>query len=425
LRESVPKYTLSWNLTRGGSVRYIDSITLKLAKEGTRMAIDYKDYYKILGLAKGASEKEIKAAYRKLARQYHPDVNSGDKTAEEKFKDVGEAYDVLSDPDKRAKYDQYGDQWKAYSQGGFPGGGAGGPQSGGVYTDFNFGGSGGGIDDFLSSLFGGAAGGGTPGGFGGFSSRTARGGRPAARPQQEIEYSVEISLEEAYKGTSKSFTLSMPETCNRCGGSGAVSTGKNKTCSMCGGTGRVKGSRGFFGNNTCPQCGGTGLEVEVCPECHGEGTTNRQKRLSDVKIPAGVTDGQRIRLAGQGPHGGDLYLKVQVRADTRFERQGDDLYTDFAIPYTVAALGGEATVETFSGRKVLSVPAGTQSGRSFRLTGQGMPILKTKGAQNGNLYARAKLTVPKDISPRERELLTELAKLRQDQVNIGAAESVR
>jgi molecular chaperone DnaJ len=388
-----------------------------LTKEGTRMAVDYKDYYKILGLTKSATDKEIKAAYRNLARKHHPDVNSGDNSAEEKFKEVGEAYDVLSDPEKRTKYDQYGEQWKAFSQGGGGGGFNPGAASGATYSDFG----GVGIDDFLSSLFGGAAGGGQSG-FGGFSSRAGRPARAETRPQQEVEYSIEISLEEAYKGTSKSFTLSLPETCQRCHGSGAIPTGKNRPCAMCGGTGRLKGGRGMFGASTCPQCGGTGQAVEVCPDCRGEGAVTKTKKLTDVKIPAGVTDGQRIRLAGQGVGGGDLFLKVGIRPDTRFERQGDDLYTDFAIPYTVAALGGEATVETFSGRKVLNVPAGTQSGRQFRVTGQGMPILKSKGAQSGNLFARAKLTVPRELSPREKDLLLELAKLRQDPVTIGAED---
>jgi chaperone protein DnaJ len=379
------------------------------------MAIDYKDYYKILGVPKTATEKEIKAAYRKLARQYHPDVNPGDKSAEEKFKDVGEAYEVLSDADKRAKYDQYGDQWKAYSQGGGFHPGTGG-QSGGVYSDFDFGGAGG-IDDFLASLFGGAAGGGAPGGFGGFR-RSGRNDRSATRMGQDVEYPVEISLEEAYHGTSKSFTLSMPDTCQRCGGTGAISAGKNKPCTMCGGTGKVKGGRGFFGNNVCPQCGGTGQETELCPECHGNGTVTKQRRLTDIKIPAGVADGQRIRLAGQGANGGDLFLKVKIRPHPDFERNGDELRTDFTVPYTVAALGGEATVQTLSGRKVLNVPPGTQSGQAFRLAGQGMPRLK--GGGNGDLYARAKITVPKNLSPRERDLLTELAKLRQDNAKVNA-----
>lgn len=376
------------------------------------MAVDYKDYYKILGVPKTATDKEIKAAYRKLARQHHPDVNPGNKGAEDKFKDVGEAYEVLSDADKRSKYDQYGDQWKAVSQGGgFPGGQ---PGRGATYSEPDFGAAGG-IDDFLSSLFGGAGPSGHSGGFGGFN----RGGQSAARPRQDVEYPIDISLEEAYAGAIRSFNISLPETCGRCHGAGAIPTGRNKPCSMCSGTGKVKGGRGFFGNNTCPQCGGTGQAVEVCPECHGEGQINRQKSLTDIKIPAGVADGQRIRLAGQGAGGGDLYLKIKVKTDARFERQGDDLYTDFDVPYTVAALGGDADVATFAGRKTLAVPAGTQSGQKFRLTGQGMPILKSKGANKGNLYARARLSVPKDLSPKEREMLTELAKLRHDHIKLG------
>ena len=391
--------------------------------EAQTMAVDYKDYYKILGLPKTATDKEIKAAYRKLARQYHPDVNPGDKSAEDKFKNVGEAYEVLSDADKRMKYDQFGDEWKSYSMGGGParaGAGAGGVRTGGR-TEYDFGGAGGGagIDDFLSSLFGGAAGGGQPGGpsggFGGFSS-----GRPAGRSQsrapQESEQAVEITLEEAYKGTSKTFTVSIPDTCNRCGGAGAISAGKGKPCPMCAGSGKVKGGRNMFGNSICPQCGGTGEATTACPDCHGEGVVTKPRRISDVKIPAGVADGQRIRLAGQGAGGGDLFLKVKVRPSAQYERTGDDLRTDFAVPYTVAALGGEASVETFTGRKTLNVPPGTQSGQSFRLTGQGMPKLKGGGA--GDLYARVKMTVPKDLSPRERDLLTELAKLRSDGVKV-------
>jgi len=389
------------------------------------MAVDYKDYYKILGLPKTATEKEIKAAYRKLARQFHPDVNPGDKSAEDKFKNVGEAYEVLSDADKRAKYDQFGDEWKSYSQGGGPGPSGGGPgavRAGGARAEYDFGGAGGGpgIDDFLSSLFGGAAGGGQSGGgpaggFGGFSS-----GRPAARPSrqatQEVEQTAEISLEEAYKGTSKSFTVSIPDTCGRCGGAGAVSAGKGRPCPSCAGTGKVKGGRNMFGNSICPQCGGTGEATTVCPDCHGEGAVSKPRRISDVKIPAGVSDGQRIRLAGQGAGGGDLFLKVKIKPSAQYERTGDDLRTDFAVPFTVAALGGEASVETFTGRKTLNVPPGTQSGQSFRLTGQGMPKLKGGGA--GDLYARVKMTVPKDLSPRERDLLTELAKLRSDAVKV-------
>jgi len=390
------------------------------------MAVDYKDYYQILGLSKTATEKEIKAAYRGLARKYHPDVNPGDKSAEEKFKDVGEAYEVLSDTDKRSKYDQFGDQWKSYSQGGgfSPSSGQGsGGSGGGRQPDFDFGGAGGNsasIDDFLSSLFGGA-GGGPSSGFGGFSS--GRGGSSGRSPgrmspqtEQDAEYPVEITLEEAYRGTTRSFTISLPETCGQCGGAGAVSVGRDKPCPMCAGSGKVKGGRGLFGNSLCPQCGGTGQATETCPECRGEGTVTKQRRLSDIKIPPGVTDGQRIRLAGQGGGGGDLYLKIKIKPNARFERAGDDLKTEFTVPYTVAALGGEASVETFDGPRTLNVPAGTQSGQSFRLKGQGMPILK--GGGRGSLNATVKMTVPKDLSPRERDLLLELAKLRFDSVKV-------
>lgn len=376
------------------------------------MAVDYKDYYKILGLTKTVTEKEIKAAYRKLARQYHPDVNPDDKSAEEKFKDVGEAYEVLSDPDKRAKYDQYGDQWKAFSQGGggfHPGAG----NQGGVEFDLGGMGGAGGMDDFLSSLFGGGAGGAT-GGFGGFNGQAA--GRAARQTLQDVEYPIEISLEDAYKGATRNLTVSIPDTCGRCGGAGAVSSGKGRPCPMCGGTGKVKGGRGIFGNSLCPQCSGTGQATEICPDCHGDGVVNKPRKLSDVKIPAGVADGQRIRLAGQGAGGGDLFLKVKVRPHPQFERTGDDLRADFLVPFTVAALGGEASVETLTGRKVLNIPPGTQSGQSFRLSGQGMP--KLKGIGSGNFYAKVKMTVPKDLSPRERELLTDLAKLRSDTVKV-------
>ncbi len=377
------------------------------------MAVDYKDYYQILGLPKTATEKEIKAAYRKLARLHHPDVNAGDKTAEDKFKNVGEAYEVLSDADKRAKYDQFGDQWKSYSQSGPQPGGGG---SGG-YPDFDLGGTGssaGGMDDFLSSLFGGAAAGGGQGGFGGFSA--GRQGRVGRQTQQDVEYPLEIALEDAYKGATRTLTIGLPETCARCSGAGAISAGKSRPCPMCAGTGKVKGGRGLFGASLCPQCSGTGQATEICPDCRGEGTVTKQRKVSDVKIPAGVADGQRIRLAGQGTGGGDLFLKIKIRPSSQYERTGDDLRTDVEVPYTVASLGGEATVETYAGRKVLNIPAGTQSGQSFRLTGLGMP--KLKGIGSGNLYAKVKMTVPKDLAPREKELLLELAKLRSDPVKV-------
>lgn len=332
----------------------------------------YKDYYALLGVAKTAGEKEIKAAYRKLARKHHPDVNPGNKEAEEKFKDVSEAYEVLSDKEKRAKYDQFGDQWRAYSQGGgpsaggFPSGGAGG-FPGGFRVDFG-GPSGAGagnvppdLNDFFASLFGGDLGAQTGGGarrspFGGGNLRT--------EPQrgQDVEHTLSVSLEEAFYGGTRTLNLSIP-------------------------TGRYD-----VGNNR----------------------EDAVSRRVEVKIPVGIADGQKIRVAGQGLPGqagnGDLFLVVQIAPHSQFERKGDDLTVDVPIPYTAAALGGEAKVPTLKGTPLtMKVPAGTQSGQRFKLGGQGMPRLR--GSGNGDLYARAKITVPKNLSERERELLAELAGL--------------
>ncbi|HEY3329559.1 MAG TPA: J domain-containing protein [Capsulimonadaceae bacterium] len=380
------------------------------------MASDYKDYYKILDIPKDADEKAIKAAYRKMARKYHPDVNPNDKSAEDRFKEIGEAYEVLSDKDKRQKYDQYGDQWKAFSQGGGPAGPDFGSGFGTGQAGYGGGAAGfGGLDDLFSSLFG--EGGRQSSGFsGGFRSTGSHRPRAATAHKQNVDLSVEITLEEAYHGTTRSFNLGIPETCARCSGRGAISSPGGRRCPTCDGTGKARGSRGIFAPD-CPQCGGTGEAIEPCPECKGAGTIERKKRLSDVKIPAGIRQDQRIRLAGQGGGGSDIYLKVNIRHDPRFERNNDDLHTDFTVPFTVAALGGQATVETLEGRKVLSIPSGTQSGATFRLAGLGMPTLK--GGVRGNLYAKAKLTVPKDLSAREKELLYEIAKLRKDEVKVG------
>jgi len=397
------------------------------------MGPSYKDYYKILGVAKNASEKEIKSAYRKLARKFHPDVNQNDKTAEEKFKDISEANDVLSDRDKRDKYDRFGDQWKMYSQsgngapgGGFPGAGASG-FPGGYRVDL--GGSGGAntaeFDDFIRTLFGDA------GGMGG-ATRTRPGGgarpnvrfsegfeeRPAPpRRAPDSEATIAVSLEEAYNGATRNLQLTIPETCGTCRGQGIRSTGTSRTCPACSGSG--KQGRGFLGmGGVCDRCGGTGqTDLETCPTCKGNGSVEKPRRV-EVKIPAGVGEGQKIRLAGQGASGGpggqagDLILVVHIEPNGQFERKGDDLYVDVPVLYTDAALGGEAKVPTLKGtRLTMRLPAGTQSGQTFRLSGQGMPKLRGGGA--GDLYARAKVTVPKTLSERERELLTELATLHK------------
>ncbi len=368
------------------------------------MSTDYKDYYKVLGIEKSADEQQIKTAYRKLARKYHPDVNRSDPGAENKFKDVSEAYEVLSDPDKRLKYDQYGDQWKAFSQAG-AGGSRPGATGGASYVnpDSGFGG----LDDLFSTLFGGADGG---GGFGGF----ANSGRQSTR-SADVDYKVDISFYEAYSGTTRSFTVALPETCARCHGNGRITTTRGKNCPTCNGTGKARGGRALFGNAPCPDCEGTGQAMETCPDCHGQGSVEGTKRLNDVRIPAGIKEGQRLRLAGQGPNGSNLYLRISIKPDNRFERRDDDIYTEFEVPYTVAALGGEAKIETPEGVKPLDVPAGTQSGQAFRLTGRGMPRIK---GGKGNLIARAKITVPKNLSPREKDLLREIAVLRNDGVTI-------
>lgn len=332
----------------------------------------YKDYYKILGVPKTADEKEIKAAYRKLARKYHPDVNPGDKSAEEKFKEISEAYEVLSDPHKRSQYDRFGEQWKQASQAGFgwdgasPFGRAGEAQG----FEFDFGGFGG-LSDLFESLFGGQKG------------RTQR----AAERGEDVEYGIDLTLEEAMLGATKLLTLKVEDICPRCGG-----------------TGFTRDARGNYAMGT------------VCSECHGAGRIERTRRV-EVKVPAGVNEGQRIRLAGEGAAGmtgkrGDLYLLVRMKPHPHFERKGNDLYTDITIPYTVAALGGEAKVPTLTGERTLTIPPGVQSGQKIRVAGQGLPALK--GGKPGDLYAQVRISVPRDLSPRERDLLRELARIRGD-----------
>jgi DnaJ-class molecular chaperone len=327
------------------------------------MGPSYKDYYATLGVSKTATEKEIKAAYRKLARKHHPDVNPNNKGAEDKFKEISEAHEVLGDAEKRKKYDQYGDQWKAYSQGGFPtgapSGGAGG-FPGGQRMDF-----GGGFPGDLSDLFGTLFAeqfrqGGAPGGQQRGRTTVNFGGDPFGAQQQpasrDLESELRLTLEEIYNGGTKGVSIQVP-------------------------TGRYDLDRG-------------GRSTEL--------------RRVDVKIPAGVGDGQKIRLAGQGVNGGDVMLTVRLLPNSTFERKGDDLVVDVPVPYTTAALGGEMSVPTITGKTLtVKLPAGTQSGQQLRLTGKGMPKLKETG--HGDLYARVKITVPKVLSERERTLLTELA----------------
>lgn len=333
-----------------------------------------KDYYSILGVSRNASEKEIKSAYRKLARKLHPDVNPGDTRAEERFKEIAEAYEVLSDPEKRKRYDQFGhlgDAWKHAGAGGFnagqPGGGAWQQSYNGNPEDFQFGGD---IADILGNLFGG----GRAHAGGGFR-------RPQPGPQrgEDLQHEVELTLEEAYAGSERTLTMSMHEMCPTCHGTG------------------VAGSR-------------------ACPTCGGAGAVERPKTLT-VKIPRGVQDGAKIRLAGQGGPGqyggstGDLFLIPRIQPNARYERKGDDLYTEISVTFPQAALGGEVQVPTMTGSVTLRIPAGTSSGQNLRLRGKGMPKLRDDGF--GDLYAKVRVTVPKQLTDRERQLIEELASLQQ------------
>lgn len=327
-----------------------------------------KDYYNILGVNRNATEKDIKAAYRRLARQHHPDVNPGNKSAEDKFKEINEAYEVLSDTDKRKKYDKYGDKWMYADQ--FE---AAHQQQGGSW---NFGGQPGGgqtfhfeegdIGDIFGDMFGGR--------MGGFRQRT-----PRPRKGEDIEYPVEITLEEAYNGTFRNLAMQGQEFCSACRGTGRI---QNLPCSV----------------------------------CRGSGVKPLEKRL-EVKIPAGVNNGSRVRIAGKGEPGraggpaGDLYLIVSILPHSLFKRKEDDLYVDVNIPLTTAVLGGEVQVPTLKGTKLaLKVPSQTQNERVFRLTGQGMPHLNNSA--RGDLLATVKVVLPTDLSDEEKELFKKLKELR-------------
>ncbi len=326
-----------------------------------------KDYYEILGLKKGATEKEIKQAYRRLARKHHPDVNPGDSTAEAKFKEVNQAYEVLSDPEKRQKYDKYGDKWQyadqfeeaqrqqaQYRQYGTPGG-----------ETFHFGGDIGGMDSIFDELFGGRR--------AGYSRR--------AQPQrgQDLETEVEVTLEEAAAGTARTISLQAQEPCSTCKGTGEI---QNVACSVCRGAGFVAGV----------------------------------KRL-EVKIPAGVQTGSRVRVAGQGQpnfsggQAGDLFLKVTVLPHAQLERHGDNLHVNIPVPLTTAILGGEVQVPGLKGRLALRIPPETQNGKVFRLNGQGMPHLGK--ATRGDLMAKVNVLLPENLTEKEKELFRQLNQLRQ------------
>jgi molecular chaperone DnaJ len=358
-----------------------------------------RDYYELLGVARKATLKEIRQAYRKLARKFHPDLNPGDKSAEEKFKQVQEAYEVLSDPKKRQMYDQFGFYAEGYRGGPPPGAeGAGGP----IHFDFggfDFGGGGTSFSDLFSQIFSGF-------------------GREVEMPgasDRDLEYQVEIDFWDAVRGTVKKFTFTRLDTCSTCRGSGAAG-GSQQVCNACGGTGQATQTAGAMRFKLgCPRCGGTGRLRPICRECGGEGRVNRADTI-DLKIPAGVNTGSRVRVAGRGNATrrggpcGDLYIIMNVRPHPYFERRGDDIYTSVPITVAEASLGAKIEVPTIDGRALLRIPPGTNSGQKFRLREKGVPSAKRSG-QRGDQFVEVQIVAPSTVDERVRNLLRELGKL--------------
>ena len=360
-----------------------------------------RDYYEVLGIGKNATDAEIKSAYRKLAKKYHPDLNPGNKEAEEKFKEVNEANDVLSDPQKRQRYDQFGFAGVDPNYAAANGGGAGG-----------FGGGFGGVDlgDIFGDIFGGGFGGGFSGFGGGSSTRTAN----APRKGHDIQASVILTFEEAAHGCSKKITINRQDTCPDCGGTGAAKGTSPETCPDCGGRGYVvTQQRTPFGvmqsQQPCSHCGGRGTIIRnPCKTCRGTGKTAARKSL-EINIPAGIDDDQNIALRGQGDAGsnggpaGDVIVHVTVKADPMFERDGYDVTIHVPITFSQAVLGDDVEVPTVDGRIVQHIPEGTQSGTKFRLRGQGIQYLNGRG--RGDQYVIVDVEIPKNVTRAQREAL--------------------
>jgi len=351
-----------------------------------------KDYYKILGVDRNATEEEIKKAYRKLALKYHPDRNPNNKEAEEKFKEINEAYACLSDPEKRANYDRFGTPEGLNSEA------AGFGSFSYAFSDI--------FEDIFGDFFG---------TFTGYKKRN----RPTKGA--DLRYDLTITLEEAVKGSEKEIKVPRWVNCDICGGTGIKPGAKTIICPECNGTGYIRFQQGFFSvSRTCSRCGGTGTYITVpCNKCKGEGKIRKYKDIS-VKIPAGVDDGSRLRITGEGELGnyggppGDLYIIIHVRPHKFFKRQGLDLYCEVPISFPQAALGGEIEVPTMYGKEKIKIPAGTPSGKEFILKGMGVP--KLGSTSKGKQIVRVYIDVPKKLSQRQKELLQEFAKLSKDDV---------
>lgn len=369
-----------------------------------------RDYYEVLGINKSASEEEIKKAYRKLAKKYHPDMNQGDKGAESKFKELNEAYEVLSDKDKKTRYDQFGHA--GVDPNGF--GGAGG--FGGTGGFSGFGGSGG-FEDIFDIFFGGAG-----GGFG-----SSGGTRRRSGPQKgaDLKYELEIEFEEAAFGVKKDVHVTRNETCNDCKGTGAKAGSSVETCKACGGSGEIRYTQStVFGRvvnvKPCSECQGEGKVIkEPCPQCKGRGNIRKSRKIT-IDIPAGVDTGSVMPLRGEGEPGlkggsnGDLYIYLRVKPHKLFKREGINLYCEMLISFTQAALGDEIDVPTLEGNMKYSIPEGTQTGTTFRIKNKGIPSLKNK--MKGDLYFTVKISVPKKLTDHQKELLRQYAEISGDNI---------
>lgn len=375
-----------------------------------------EDYYNLLGVKRGSSEDDIKKAYRRLARKYHPDVNPGDKSAEEKFKQISEAYDVLSDPKKKEVYDKFGSYSEnlrdAAARGASPGGGGG----------FDFGGfdwstvtqagdqaSGGGFKDIFSDLFSGGA-------------KQTQQARPQVQRGADIEMPVSLSFEDAINGTTKTITVRRNDTCTKCSGTGE-GPGSPATCGTCHGSGKVSTGGGFFSfDQTCPDCRGAGKRRPPCSECRGKGSIPKTEPVN-IRIPAGVDTGSRVRVAGKGEAGrrggptGDLFIITNVSPHPIFSRKGDNIECVIPITLTEAALGAKIEVPTVSGKAQLRIPPGTQSGQRFRLREKGAPSLRSQ--TRGDQYVEVKVALPKIIDEDSKELLRQFAKRNPENPRAG------
>lgn len=352
-----------------------------------------RDYYEVLGIKKDASEDDIKKAYRRLAMKYHPDRNRDDASATEKFKEVQEAYDVLKNQEKRARYDQFGYAGVDPSMGGGPGGGAHGPQG------FNFDD----LGDIFGDIFGGSMGGRKRRGPGGKRDRGQRG--------SDLLYHLDLSLEDAVHGKEVQIEVPSLSTCQTCNGSGAKANSAPITCPTCAGQGQVHIQQGFFTvSQTCPECGGHGEVIkDPCPTCYGRGRVQKNKKLS-VKVPAGVDTGDRVRLVGEGEAGlhggsaGNLYVEIGIKPHAIFKRDGNDLHCEVPISFACAALGGEIEVPTLQGHVRVKVPPESQTGKVFRLRSKGIQSVRT--SHPGDLFCRINVETPVNLTKEQKELLT-------------------